>query len=55
MKDVVDIAYGGVVVRWAWEVVAIACVSYGMSPDGAAHAHHCREICGVLRDRVLRG
>ena len=49
-----NIEYGGVVVQWVWEVVVVACVSYGMSPDGAAHAHRCRDACSLLRDRVVR-
>ena len=48
-----NIEYGGVVVQWMWEVVVVACVSYGMSPYGAAHDHQCRGVCIVLRDRVV--
>jgi hypothetical protein len=49
----VNIEYGSGVVQWVWELVAVACVSYGMSPDGTAHAHRCRDVCNVLRDRVV--
>ncbi len=48
-----NIEYGCVVVQWVWEVVVVASVSYGMSPDGATHAHRCREVCSALRDRVV--
>jgi hypothetical protein len=49
----VNIEYGGVVVQWVWGVVVVACVSYGMSRYGVAYAHRCREVCSVLRDRVV--
>ena len=53
VEVVVDIEYGGIVVHWVWEVVVVAGVSYGVSLDGAAHAHQCRCVCSVLRDRVV--
>jgi len=49
----VDIEHGGGGVQWVWEIVVIACVSYGMSPDRAAHAHRCRDVCSVLCDYVV--
>ena len=48
-----NIEYCGAVMQWVWEVVNVACVSYGMSPYGVAHARRCREVCSVLRDRVV--
>ena len=47
MEVVVDVAYGGVVVKWGWEVVIVACVSYGVSPDRAAHAHRGCYVCVI--------
>ena len=47
VEVVVDVEYGGVVVKWVWEVVIVAGVSYGGSPDGAAHAHYSCYVCVI--------
>ena len=52
MKVVVDVEYGGVVVKWVWVVVTVACISYGVSPNRAAHAHSSCYVCVVLCDSV---
>ena len=52
MEVVVDVEYGGVVVKWVWEVVIVAGVSYGVSPDAAAHAHRGCYVCVILCERV---
>ena len=35
------------------EVVVVAGVAYGVSPDGAAYARRCCDVCSVLCDRVV--
>ena len=47
VEVVVDVEYGVVVKKWVWEVVIIACVSYGVSPDGASHAHCSCYVCVI--------
>ncbi len=47
-----DVENRGVVVEWVREVVIIACVSYGISPYRAAHAHRSCDVCVVLCDGV---
>ena len=47
MEVVVDVEYGSRVVKWVWEVIIVSCVSYGVSPNGAAYAHRNCYVCVI--------
>jgi hypothetical protein len=54
MRVVMDVEYCCIVVEGVIEVVVITCVSYGVTPCGAADTHCCFGVCSVLCDPCAR-